>query len=195
MSDTDWLNRYYSRLIEEYKFSMERKDRLTDWSIAVFFVAIVAYAELLREVTPSIWRISLAVALLCFMVRLFCNSCIAYAYLKKWRFLLDNIEKFWSNNSPTMDKIKEYIECLHYSVKTTETLLYFVRNQLISGYFLLFLFPSLLIFYELLFYEQSIFVALPLVWLSLYIVVEWYRFTSSKYFERYSINKEDISKY
>jgi hypothetical protein len=167
---------------------MERKDRVTDWSITIFFIAVVAYAELLRESVPTIWRVGLLVGLLCFIVRLFFNSCLAYAYLKKWRFLLDNIERHWSEQFPTLDTIREYVKRYHYSVKTTETRLYFVKSQLTAGFFLLFLFPSILLIYELSFYEQNISVSIPLIWLLIYLFSECYKFASGKHFEKASEN-------
>lgn len=53
MSSHEWLKQYYSRIIEEYRFSMERKDKVLDWSIGILFVALVAYVELLRYQVPS----------------------------------------------------------------------------------------------------------------------------------------------
>jgi len=167
-----WLKQYYSRIIEEYKFSMERKDRVTDWAIGVFFVTLVGYVELLREQVPSIWRIYLVVGLLFFIIRLFYNSCLAYAYLKKWKYLLDLIEKHWMNATPSLDFIKGEIEKLHYMPRTTEKRIYFIRNQLLAGFILLFLLTLFLLLFEIYFHPQDLNVAIPISLLVLYFIYE-----------------------
>ena len=127
---------------------MERKDKVLDWSIGILFVAIVAYAELLSNNQPSIWRVYLLVGLSCFIMRLFSNSCLAYAYLKKWRYLLDFIEKHWMNGKSSLDDVKKEIEKYHYSPRTTEKRSYFIKHQLIGGFLLLFSVPFILLLFE-----------------------------------------------
>lgn len=146
--DSSWLNDYHSRITEEYKFSMERKDRVTDWAIGIFFVTLVAYAELLRQDVPSIWRIALIVGLLSFIMRLFANSCLAYAYLKKWRYLLDSINKHWIKGQPSQNELNADIEKLHFSRGTTEKASYFIKSQLKAGFILLFIFPIFILVFE-----------------------------------------------
>lgn|GEM_PF-1320660 len=181
MSNSKWLKEYHSRIIEEYKFSMERKDRVTDWAIGIFFIALVAYAELLRESTPPIWRIYLIVGLLCFNVRLFFNSCLAYAYLKKWRYLLDMIEKHWMNNKPSLDVVKDKIKKLHYTPRTTEKRRHFVKSQLLAGFLLLFLFPLFLISFEIYFKLQNLNeLIVPISFLFGYFVYELVMFITHK---------------
>lgn len=127
---------------------MERKDRLFDWSIGILFVAIVAYAELLSNGKPSIWRVYLLVGLSCFIMRMFTNSCLAYAFLKKWRYLLDFIEKHWMDGETSIGDVKKEIKKYHYESKTTEKRSYFIKHQLIGGFVLLFVVPFVLIFFE-----------------------------------------------
>ena len=173
MTMSEWLKEYYSRVIEEYKFSMERKDRVTDWSIGIFFIALVAYVELLREQVPSIWRIYLIAGLLCFIARLFCSSCLAYAYLKKWRYLLDSIENHWMKETPSLDFIKAKIESLHYRPRTTERKMHFVKSQLLGGFLLLFLFPFFLLAFEVYSYHQNPYnLFMPITFLVGYYVYE-----------------------
>jgi len=159
--------------MEEYKFSMERKDRVLDWSIGILFIALVAYVELLRYQLPSIWRIYLIVGLLCFIMRLFSNSCLAYAYLKKWRHLLDFIEKHWMIGKSSLDDVKKEIERYHYTSRTTERRRYFIKHQLVGGFLLLFIVPFFLLFFEL--YStphQDLKIILPLSFLVGYYVYE-----------------------
>jgi len=172
MSDSDWLRDYYSRIMQEYKFSMERKDRVTDWAIGIFFVALVAYVELLRYQLPSLWRVSLIVILLCFIVRLFANSCLAYAYLKKWRYLLDLIEKYWMTNMVSLDFIKNEIEKYHYTPRTREKRMYFIKSQLSAGFILLFFFPICLLLVEIYFNPQDLNIVIPISFLIAYCIYE-----------------------
>ena len=179
MSDP-WLKEYHSRIIQEYNFSMERKDRVTDWAIGIFFVTLVAYAQLLREQVPSLWRISLLVGLLCFVVRLFSNSCLAFAYLKKWRYLIDLIEEHWMKNVPTLDKVQKAIQRFHYTPRTTEKRIFFIKSQLITGFLLLFIFPFFLLSLELYSNPQDLNVLAPISFLVLYYVYESIIFWKSK---------------
>ena len=172
MSSSDWLKQYYSRIIEEYKFSMGRKDRVLDWSIGIFFVALVAYVELLRYELPSIWRICLIVGLLCFIMRLFSSSCLAYAYLKKWRYLLDLIEKHWKSNTVSLDSLKNEIEKYHYTPRTTEKRTYFISHQLVGGFFLLFLVPFFLLLFEIYSNPQDLNIIIPVSFLAVYCIYE-----------------------
>jgi hypothetical protein len=172
LSDAEWLKEYYLRITEEYKFSMERKDRVTDWAIGVFFVALVAYSELLREQVTSVWRVYLIVGLLAFIIRLFSSSCLAYAYLKKWRYLLDSIERHWMTGTPSYDTLKDEINRLHYTPRTTEKRLYFIRKQLVSAFFLLLASPSALLLFELFSYPQDLTAVLPLLFLAAYCIYE-----------------------
>ena len=180
MSNSRWLNEYYSRIVEEYKFSMERKDRVTDWAIGVFFIGLVAYVELLREQVPAIWRVYLVVGLLSFIMRMFCNSCLAYAYLKKWRYLLDLIEKHWMNKSQPLDFVKEEIEKFHHAPRTTEKRTYFVKNQLLAGFLLLFLFSFFLLFFEVYSNPLDSSFVIPISFLVAYYIYESVMFLRHK---------------
>lgn len=179
MSDS-WLKEYHSRIIQEYNFSMERKDRVTDWAIGIFFVTLVAYAQLLREQVVSVWRISLLVGLLCFVVRLFSNSCLAFAYLKKWRYLIDLIEKHWMKNAPPLDKVQNAIHAFHYTPRTTEKRIFFIKSQLITGFLLLFIFPFFLMLLELYSNPQDLNVLAPISFLVFYYVYESIMFWKNK---------------
>jgi hypothetical protein len=179
LAGAEWLKEYYARVTEEYKFSMERKDRVTDWAIGIFFVALVAYSELLRENVPSIWRVYLVVGLLAFIIRLFSSSCLAYAYLKKWRYILDSIEKHWMMNTPPYEALKDQIDKLHHTPRTTEKRSYFVRKQLVSGFFLLLAFPFALLLFELFSHTQGLSIAAPLVFLVGYCIYESVLFTKT----------------
>jgi len=166
--------------MNEYKFSMERKDRVLDWSIGIFFIALVAYVELLRYQLSSIWRICLIVGLLCFMIRLFSSSCYAYAYLKKWRYLLDSIEKHWALEEESLDLVKKEIERYHYTPRTTERRIYFVKHQLVGGFLLLFLFPLALLTWEIYSNLQDPRIIVPLLFLGAYCVYESIIFARNK---------------
>lgn len=177
LSNSKWLKEYYSRIIEEYKFSMGRKDRVTDWAIGIFFVALVAYVELLREQMPSIWRVFLIVGLLCFIMRLFISSCLAYGYLEKWRHLLDLIEKHWMSNAISLDSVKNEIEKYHYTPRTTKKRVYFVTSQLLAGFVLLFLFSFFLLLFELYSNPLEMYAIIPISFLVVYYVYEFFMFS------------------
>ena len=156
---------------------MERKDRVTDWAIGIFFVSLVAYAELLTEQVPSIWRVCLIVGLLCFIKRLFISSCLAYGYLEKWRHLLDLIEKHWMSNTISLDSVKNEIEKYHYTPRTTRKRVHFVKSQLLAGFILLFLFSFLLLLFELYSNPPEMYAIIPISFLIVYYVYECFMFS------------------
>lgn len=164
----------------EYTFSMERKDRVLDWSIGIFFIALVAYVELLRYGLPSIWRVCLIVGLLSFIMRLFINSCLAYAYLKKWRHLLDLIEKHWMNDKTSLGSVKNEIKKYHYTPRTTEKRIYFVKHQLVGGFFLLFLLPLFLLLFDIYSNPKDLKTVIPVSFLVAYYVYESVIFVRNK---------------
>jgi len=144
----DWLSSYYSRITEEYKISMERKDRTLDWSITIFFIAFIAYAELLTS-ENFIGRIYLLLILELFLFRFFIGSMIAYSYLKKWRYIIQQIDSYHFKNVIDLEKIKTIIDTYDHKHTTTEHARYFIKRQLIVGFGLLLSLPILLIIFEL----------------------------------------------
>lgn len=173
---------------------MERKDRVTDWAIGIFFATLIAYAQLLREQVPSVWRICLIVALLCFVMRLFSNSCLAFAYLKKWRYIADMIEKYWMKNIPTLEKVQNAIQKFHYTPRTTRNRWFFIKNQLITGFFLLFVFPFFLLLLEFFSNPQDLNVLAPFTFLVGYYVYESIMFSKNKALDMPKNNYASTSK-
>jgi len=168
MSEQDsWLDSYYSRITEEYKLSMERKDRVTDWSITIFFIAIIAYAQLLTS-NNSLWRICLLFGLELFILRFFINSMIAYSYLKKWRYILKQIDLYHFKKDIDFEKIKKIVEIYDHTHTTTENARYFIIRQLINGFGLLLSIPILLMIFEFIINPPAKEVILPLIGSILY---------------------------
>ena len=124
----DWLSSYYSRITEEYKISMERKDRALDWSITIFFIAFMAYAELLTS-KNFIWRIYLLLILELFLFRFFIGSIIAYSYLKKWRYIIQQIDSYHFKNVIDLEEIKTIIDTYDHKHTTTENARYFIKSS------------------------------------------------------------------
>jgi len=178
MSNSKWLKEYYSRISEEYRFSLNRKDTLTYWALTAVFVMLAAYVELLRFKESSLWRISLLAATVCLLVRFFIHSCLAYAYLKKWRFLLEQIEKHWMTGKPSLNNIRQNINKYHHTPRTTVTRWYLIKAQLKAGFFLVFLIPSLLILFEILCSPQSFYTFVPLGAILVYLTYESWQFIS-----------------
>ncbi len=171
MGTEEWLGRYYRRITEEYKISMERKDRALDWSITVFFLAIMAYSELLSSGTAA-WRIYLFLIVELFLLRFFIGSILAYAYLNKWRHIIQQIDLHHFNNSVSIEDIQSTIDTYDHNHNTTKPSWYFIKNQLRVGFGLLFLFPGLIIVYEVSKVNASFEILIPILVTILIIVWE-----------------------
>mgnify|MGYP005640476231 CR=1 FL=1 len=184
MSNSEWLKEYYSRISQEYRFSLNRKDTLTYWALTAMFVMIAAYVELLRVKEFSFWRMSLLAGAICLSLRFFVHSCIAYAYLKKWRFLLEQIEKHWMTGKPSLSEIQNNINKYHHTPRTTVTRWYLVRSQLKAGFLLVFLIPSLLIMFEIINFPQTPYKFIPFVAILIYLIYECLQFVSYEHTEK-----------
>jgi len=112
-------------------------------------------------------------------MRLFINSCLAYAYLKKWRYLLDLIEKHWMNKE-TLKSVTNAIDKYHYTPRTTEKRIYFVKHQLVGGFILLFLFPFFILLFEICSNPYDSNSIIPVLFLAAYYVYESLIFVTNK---------------
>jgi hypothetical protein len=184
LSESGWLKEYYTRISEECRFSMNRKDTLTYWAITAVFVMLAAYVELLRFELPSIWRIGLLVGTICLIARFFMHSCLAYSYLRKWRFLLEQIENHWMTGKPLLEEIQENVKKYHHTPRTTVARGYLVKAQLRAGFLLVFLLPSLLISFEILSFPQSCYAFVLLGTLFMYLAYESWQFISYEHMRK-----------
>jgi hypothetical protein len=182
--ESEWLKEYYARISEEHRFSLNRKDTLTYWAITAVFVMLAAYVELLRFELPTLWRISLLVGTICLLVRFFMHSCLAYAYLRKWRYLLEQIEKHWMTGKPSLVDIQGDIKKYHHTPRTTVTRGYLVMAQLKAGFLLVFLLPISLIIFEVFYFPQSRFTLVSLALLITYIIYECWQFVSYEHMKK-----------
>jgi hypothetical protein len=75
------------------------------------------------------------------------------------------------NNEPPLDFVNEEIEALHHTPRTIKSRRYFVKGQLAGGFFLMFLFPSVLLSFEV-YLSQQTEIILPLSFLLGYFIYE-----------------------
>ena len=104
---TDWLARYYDRIVLDCRLSFERRDRTTNWSLVILGALMAVYVGLFVEGNQieSLGRFGLVTAVLFVLVRLFFMSMIAYGFYLRGRHIRTLIEKHWMCGSPDIDQV------------------------------------------------------------------------------------------
>lgn len=107
----DWLKEYYSRAQSEYEFSFNKKDNLTNWSLTILIATLGLYFGNFVGIGSftSESRFAIVIGTLIIVIQFFVNSMLAYGFMKKWRFIKEEIEKHWMTGEPSIIVIKEHI--------------------------------------------------------------------------------------
>ena len=175
---TDWLHTYHNRIQDECRFSLERRDRVTNWSYAILVASIVAYVGFFVDGTwvLPLGRFALVAGVLFVLIRFFFTSMLAYGFFLKWRYLRNAIEQHWMNNEPSLDKIKEYITEYDHGKSRPSV----GRNRLVgqvkSGFFLILIIPLIPIGIEFYLDNSNVFYYIILAGVGLYAILEMYNF-------------------
>jgi hypothetical protein len=108
---SDWLKDYYSRVQSEYEFSFSKKDNLTNWSLTILIATLGLYFGNFVGIGSfdSESRFAIVIGTLIIVIQFFVNSMLTYGFMKKWRFIKEEIEKHWMTGKPTLDEIKNYV--------------------------------------------------------------------------------------
>ncbi len=83
-------------------------------------------------------------------------------------------------NVPPLDNVQDAIQKFHYTPRTTEKRIFFIKSQLITGFLLLFVFPFFLLLLELYSNPQDLNVLAPISFLVAYYVYESIMFWKNK---------------
>jgi hypothetical protein len=81
----EWLHSYHHRVQDECKISLERRDRVTNWSYTILAAVIAAYVGFFADGTwvLPIGRFALVAGVLFVLIRFFFTSMIAYGFFLK----------------------------------------------------------------------------------------------------------------
>lgn len=175
---TDWLHSYHQRVQDESRFSLERRDRVTNWSYAILAAAIAAYVGFFADGTwvLPLGRFALVAGVLFVLIRFFFTSMLAYGFFLKWRYLRNAIEKHWMYEKPTLEEIKEYITKYDHGRTRPPA----DRNRLVgqvkSGFFLILIIPLIPIGIEFYLDNSNIFYYIILTGVGIYAILEMYNF-------------------
>jgi hypothetical protein len=136
-----WLTRYYERLVEEYQFSLTRRDNITNWALTLFLAVIATYAVILTSqvVVSGFWKIALLLASLGLLVRFLSQSMIAYSFLRKWRYIENRIESHWASGQPSLEDIEVDIRKYDHGRHTPVSKWAMLWSQLRAGFLLIFI--------------------------------------------------------
>jgi hypothetical protein len=150
-TEPDWLASYYQRLQNEYQFSLARRDNVTNWALTLFIAVVTTYTALLTSqiVPSSIWRIGLLLVALGLMIRFFSQSMIAYAFLRRCRYIENGIEAHWAVGEPLLQQIVLDLQTYDHGRRATVTRLAMLWSQLRAGFLLIFLVLSAVLLFEL----------------------------------------------
>lgn len=151
----EWLKVYYSRLESENAYSLKKKDTFTNWSLIILVGLISIYFGFHgSEILNDDLRFLLLTGFIIVLIQFFGNSLISYAYLRKWRYLTNQIDSYWMNGKPSMEKIQKDITTYDLGNKTIVGSKNIVSAQLRSGFHIILGGPTALWIYELITIEQ-----------------------------------------
>ena len=105
--NTDWLARYYDRIVLDCRLSFERRDRTTHWSLVILGALMAVYVgtfAVSSQIEP-LGRFGLVSVALFVLIRLFFMSMIAYGFYLRGRHLRTRIEKHWMCGDPDIDQV------------------------------------------------------------------------------------------
>jgi len=146
----EWLKVYYSRLESENAYSLKKKDSFTNWSLIILVGLISIYFGFNGgKILTEDLRFLLLTGFLVVLIQFFGNSLISYAYLRKWRYLTNQIDSYWMNGKPSLVKIQEDITTYDLGNKTIVGLKNIISAQLRSGFHIILGGPTALWLYEL----------------------------------------------
>lgn len=110
-----WLTNYYGRIQSECALSIERRDKVTRLCYLVLAAGIAIYVGFFANISliPPLGRFGVIAGILFVLIRFFFQSMIAYGFFVRWRYLREQIERYWmrdkENDAPTLKSIKDDI--------------------------------------------------------------------------------------
>jgi len=142
-NNSNWINQYYYRIQNDCTLSIERRDRVTNWSYVILAAVIGAYVGFFADGTfvTSLGRFGLVAGVLFVLIRFFFTSMIAYGYFLRARYFRTRIEQYWMNDEPTLDEIKQDIEKYDHGKSMPPTGRNRFMGQVKSGYILILAIP------------------------------------------------------
>ena len=176
-----WLHSYYSRVQDDYKSSLTRRDTITTWSYSLLAATLGIYFGFFSEnllIQPS-WRFALLVGLTIILIRFFFQSMIAYGFILRWRMIKTEIEKHWIKEISNVDQLKKIIEKYDHGKTIPSTGRNRLVGQIRSGFILILIIPVILIINELFIQNDvSLFHYGLLVGLAIYVALEIINFVT-----------------
>ncbi|EGG42070.1 Hypothetical protein Nlim_1085 [Candidatus Nitrosarchaeum limnium SFB1] len=179
MTNSDWLANYYQRIQADSTLALGRRDSVTNWSYTVLAATIAAYVGFFGIGTSVIplGRFGLIAGSLFVLIRFFFQSMVAYGYFLRARYLRTEIEKYWMDNNPTLEEIKQNIKKYDHgkTIPTTE------RNRFLgqvrSGFILILIIPIIPLVIEFsIEYSWKYFAVIA--GLAVYVLFEIYNFVT-----------------
>lgn len=175
--NTEWLARYYDRIVLDCRLSFERRNRTTHWSFVVLGVMVAIYAGSFVEGSQigQMGRFGLIAVTLFVMVRLFFMSAIAYGFYLKGRHLRTVIEKHWMHGDPSIEQVISNVTQYDHGRSMPDTGRNRFLSELYSGTLLTTVIPLIPLYIELHSYndwQHWLIIAI----LVAYIIWEVYRF-------------------
>ena len=148
--EDDELKSYYSRIQSEFELSHHKKDTVTNWSLTIVLASLGAYFgfSIENQYEPII-KLVLPIGTLMIVSHFFVTSLLAYGYLTKWRFLREQIEKYWIDGKPPLSKIIKLIQTYDHNGNLNVNWKRRLRAQFISGFSVIIGIPIALFIYEI----------------------------------------------
>lgn len=176
-----WLTNYYGRIQSECALSIERRDRITRQCYLVLAAGIAIYVGFFANgiFVPPLGRFGVIAGIFFVLIRFFFQSMIAYGFFVRWRYLREQIERYWmkdkEDDAPTLKRIREDIVRYDHDKALPDTGRNLVMGQVKSGFMLIFAVAAIPLGIEL-YLEQSWYYVPILAGLVIYVIIERHAF-------------------
>lgn len=155
----EWLKSYYQRIANDKNFDLERKDKFTNWAlISLLGILAIFFQYLNSEIFIPIFCVGILAISISIVFRFFAHSCICYASIQNYNYLIFKIEDAFIKNNLDLQRFKWELE--NYGGRkgciSEKMLRRSVSRQLKAGFGIIF--SICLIFFMLAFIYSIIFI-------------------------------------
>ncbi len=137
----EWLKTYYQRIANDKNFDLERKDKFTNWALISLLGFLAIFFQYLNSETFNpIFCVGIVAISISIVFRFFAHSCICYASIQNYNYLIFEIEKAFIKNNLDLQRLIWELE--NYSGRkgciSEKMLRRSISRQLIAGFGLIF---------------------------------------------------------
>lgn len=122
-----------------FQVDVRRRDNITYWALVLLGAWMTVFIGFISgsTIVTTFWKVALLVGVTALLIRFYIHAVLAYAYIRKHKYLLSQVENYWISGNPTLDELKADIKNYDQKAHVTVTRKHMLWAQLRAGYFLI----------------------------------------------------------